>query len=265
MIGAVLFAYNNQLTDYLKLAAWSADNIRRHLNIPVAVITDKILPVHNFDKVIVTETPAPNIRHFNDYDSSASWYNSSRPSIFELTPWNETLLLDVDYVVASNNLTKLFKLKKDFFSHRLAFDLVQQNNFEGLNYFGTYKMPQWWATVMYFSRCKQAEMIFYMMNMIKNNWDHYRNLYQIGRSIYRNDYALSIALNTTNGHIPPTQNIPWSLATVMPEHNLSKLAQDQYRIEYNTHDKKKKYITISNMDFHAMGKKQLEELVESRI
>ena len=39
--GALIFAFNNEQTDYLEMAAWSAENIRRHLNIPVAVVTDR--------------------------------------------------------------------------------------------------------------------------------------------------------------------------------------------------------------------------------
>ena len=38
--GALILAFNNEHTDYLAMAAWSADRIRQHLDIPVAVITD---------------------------------------------------------------------------------------------------------------------------------------------------------------------------------------------------------------------------------
>ena len=52
--GALIFAFNNEHTDYVGMAAWSADRIRRHLNIPVAVITDCTDPeqLNKFDHVI---------------------------------------------------------------------------------------------------------------------------------------------------------------------------------------------------------------------
>ena len=33
--GALIFAFNNEQTDYLAMAEWSANNIRKHLGIPV--------------------------------------------------------------------------------------------------------------------------------------------------------------------------------------------------------------------------------------
>jgi hypothetical protein len=38
--GVVIFAFNNEQIDYLAMAAWSARNIRRHLDLPTCVITD---------------------------------------------------------------------------------------------------------------------------------------------------------------------------------------------------------------------------------
>lgn len=263
MIGALIFAYNNQVTDYIKLASWSANNIRRHLKIPVAIVTDQDPIDRNFDRVIKVPAPEASQRYFDDYSNSAIWYNSNRPSVFEITPWDKTLVLDADYVVASDCLSKLFNSNQDFLAHRWAFDISQQNGFLGLNYFGTHHMPQWWATVMYFNRNKVSEMIFKIMSMVRDNWAHYKHIYGIGRSVYRNDHALSIALNTINGHTLNVPCIPWSMASSMPGHKLQKINQDQYRVEFITSDQKRKIMTLYNQDFHAMGKQQLEVLIAS--
>ena len=37
--GALIFAFNNEKTDYVAMARWSAERIRRHLDIPVAIVT----------------------------------------------------------------------------------------------------------------------------------------------------------------------------------------------------------------------------------
>lgn len=263
MKGALIFAFNNELIDYVRLASWSADNIRRHLGIPVAAITDKHLDSHNFDQVIYVNKSRADTRYFDDYGESADWHNTSRPSALDLSPWDQTLVLDADYVVASSDLKTILNTKHNFLAHRLAFDVTQQNDFHGLNYFGLHAMPQWWATVMYFRRSKEAEMIFAMMTMVKNNWTHYKNIYNIGRSLYRNDYALSIALNTVNGHTQQIVSIPWNLATAMPNNTITRLEKDSYKIDYNTSEKKSKYIVLQSQDFHAMGKKQLEKIIGS--
>ena len=98
------------------------------------------------------------------------------------------------------------------------------------------------------------------MEMIKDNWTHYRNLYANSRLTYRNDHALSIALNIENGHTLQTHDIPWALASLTPSHKLTQLDQDRYRVDFITADKKSRWIEITQ-DFHAMGKQQLGEIV----
>ena len=54
--GVVIFAFNNEQTDYIAMAAWSAKNIRRHLNLPVALVTDdpKAAAKYKFEHIIAT-------------------------------------------------------------------------------------------------------------------------------------------------------------------------------------------------------------------
>jgi len=121
-------------------------------------------------------------------------------------------------------------------------------------------MPMWWATVMMFRRSSQAKLIFDCMTMIRNNWSHYRTLYKISNSTYRNDHAMTIALGIVNGHTLDHPAIPWPLASIVPDHNLIQLEQDRYRVDFVTAENKRRYIEISQ-DFHAMGKKQLGAIV----
>ena len=68
--GVVMFAFNNEQIDYLAMAAWSAKNIRRHLNLPVCVITDvtDTSRTVDFDQVVLTESPAAQQqRYFYDF------------------------------------------------------------------------------------------------------------------------------------------------------------------------------------------------------
>jgi hypothetical protein len=188
------------------------------------------------------------------------WHNGNRTDAYDLSPWSQTLVLDADYVVASNQLLTLLEVDQDFLAPRLAYDITGLQTFEDLNVYGRYKMPMTWATVMMFRRSATAEMIFNCMSMIKNNWQHYRNLYGINRPTYRNDFALSIATGIVDGHTLTAPVIPWKLASLTPEHKLMQIDADTYRVEYITQDKKSRYITIKH-DFHAMGKHHLGEIV----
>jgi hypothetical protein len=243
--GALIFARNNEQIDYESMARWSAKNIERHLNIPTHIVTD--------------DAPNTNSRHFSDV-GNVTWHNHNRMDAYQLSPWERTLVLDADYVVASDQLKSLLTVNQDFLAHRWAYDVTRCNNFEGLNFFGATHMPMWWATVMMFRRSKHAELIFNSMQMIRDNWQHYRNIYKNSNGTYRNDHALSIALGIVNGHTLDHEGIPWALASLTPDHKLIQIDQDQYRVDFVNTENKPRWIEL-RQDFHAMGKQALGEIV----
>jgi hypothetical protein len=99
------------------------------------------------------------------------------------------------------------------------------------------------------------------MKMIQQNWQHYRDLYGIQNKTYRNDYALSVALGIVGGHTWQVDSIPANMATVLPQHELTSTGLDNYLVQYQDSQGKKRKIFWRNMDFHAMGKQHLENIV----
>jgi hypothetical protein len=244
------------------MANWSAKNIRRHLNLPVAVVTDRAPPPHyKFEQVIITSTEGSNRRTFADINESVTWRNGNRVDAYCLSPWSHTLVLDADYVVASDQLNAVLAVDQDFVAHRCAWDVTNHPAFDEHNSFGRNRMPMWWATVMMFRKSTQAQLIFEAMTMIRDNWTHYRRLYSNNQPTYRNDHALSIALNIENGHTLQTQDIPWSLASLTPDHQLTQLSADHYKVEYINSQNQPRCIELKHQDFHAMGKQQLGDIV----
>lgn len=263
--GALIFAYNNEAINYVRMATWSADRIRRHLDIPVCLVTDvDNVDTTKFDRVIHVEAPkTQQFRHFRDYKTTGTWRNHNRVNAYELTPWDQTLLLDADYVVASDQLKMLFDIDQDFLVHDQATDIAGNLPFQGNRAFGTYNMPMSWATVICFRKCAVSQMIFSTMEMVRDNWNHYLQLYQIDEPTYRNDFALSIAMNVVNGHVLNWPAIPWSLATATPDSRLTQIDQDTYKLEYTNLENKPRWIKIQQ-DFHAMCKKDLETIIANQ-
>jgi len=261
--GALIFAFNNEHIDYLSMARWSAGNIQRCLDIPTAIITDNTFVSKDYEQCIYANPEGKYTRKFADQENDVTWYNGNRVDAYRLSPWDQTLVLDADYVVASNQLKKVLTMNCNFAAHKTAYDILHQDNFDNLNSFGNFKMPMWWATVMMFRKSPEVEMIFDCMNMIKKNWEHYKNLYKILTPTYRNDFALSIALGIVNGHTLDHNDIPWKLASLTPSRSLTKIAVDEYRVDFLTHDQKSRYITICKQDFHAMGKRHLGDIIAS--
>lgn len=259
--GAVIFAYDNEAFDYVRMAEWAAANVRRHLGIPVALITDRPTD-RDFDRVILHDSPAQDRRWFDDAKRSASWNNWSRPDAYDLTPWDRTLLIDADYVIASDQLQPLLHTSGDtFICHDRAQDVTGLNDFAALNRLGRYDWKLCWATVMIFDRHSHATAIFDSMKIIRRHWPHYQRIYHDRSRTYRNDHALTIALNIANGHAGTADSIPWPLMTVMPEHTLTQIAADHYRLTFkNSHDRSC-YVELRGQDFHAMGKQSLMDLI----
>lgn len=263
--GALLFAHNNKTYDYVKLAEWTAINVIRHLDLPVTLVTDHDAQVSDgiFDMVIRIDPGAGSLRYFNDTNSSDYWYNDSRVQSYDLSPYDRTLVLDSDYVVASPVLRLPMVSHVEFLCHKRANAVGMSSDWEA-NYFGQHRFPMAWASVMVFSKTSSVKFIFESMKMVQRNWQHYKNLYQVGKMHYRNDYALSIALGLYTGHSQIFHSIPWNLLTVLPEHTIERSdALDKYKIKYKNLEGKQQWLDLNLKDFHAMCKNSLGELVEA--
>lgn len=263
--GALLFAFNTGDTDYLKLAKFSAQNIKRWLGLPTTLITDVSCEFSEFDKVITIENKKFSKRYFSDRKTTVEWRNSGRNQAYWLTPYDKTLLLDVDYIVASDQLGVALQHARDFCCYS---SVVEISGTKGNNEtFSKISMPMFWATAMIFQKTKHSEIIFELMKMVENNYEHYANLYGFAKTPFRNDYALSIALSVACGHRVPTEHsIPWPMINVHPEHVVTKTDTDQFQVEYEkTKNKTEKQFKnlLTNQDIHVMGKKWLENIVET--
>lgn len=208
--GVVLFAYNNTSVDYVGLAIKSTKLIKKHLNLPVTLVTDssdwlkKQYPsdIDLFDNIISSVDTSTQKKRF--YDGSLnyeliSWKNTTRSTVFELTPYDETLVIDVDYILNSSYLLNLFELTQDVVLFKDSLDLSgwrRSNEFVNIS---NTSVPFYWATVFCFKKTEKSKLFFNLISFIKTNWQYYRTLYDIDTPTYRNDFAFSIAIHILNG------------------------------------------------------------------
>ena len=264
--GALIFAFNNEKTDYVRMASWSAERIRHFLKIPVAVVTDSTdTELHKrFETVICVAAQTGGSRYFDDYADSVSWHNAGRTDAYSLSPFDQTLVLDSDYVVCGTQLNTVLNAPQDFMAFRNAYNLADPDA-EFMSTFGRNRFPMWWATVMMFRKSNTAQYIFESMTMIKQNWQHYRALYGITEKTYRNDYALSIALGIVSGHTLAVDSIPYAMASVMPDTELLRINRDPeiWELRYHSAENKPQRLGLYATDFHAMGKSYLEAVIEA--
>jgi hypothetical protein len=123
----------------------------------------------------------------------------------------------------------------------------------------------YWATVIYFKKSPEANSVFDMMKMIQDNYNHYGKIYGFRPAPYRNDYAVSIALQAVYGHtIPTSVEIPWNLVNVEFDTNI-EMCNNEWTIKFErTVDTKTKYfkITTSGQDLHVLNKDELMRIID---
>ena len=262
--GAILFAFNSPKFDYYKMAVHTAKRINHFLDMPVTVVTDEKSITDTdyvFDNTIITESDTTNYRDWG------IWLNKGRYQAYKLSPYDETLLLDTDYMVNSNKLLRVFDYYDDFCCHDTTSFLMQPNAAQEV--LSTYSYKTLWATAVCFKKSKRAEQIFDCLEMIQKNYEHYGNIHGFVGGVFRNDYALTLALRIVNGQSSVQQDfIPWNLVHVGKDtsvyRNNDTELNTEYTVMYDNWQRgkiRKEYITIKDMDFHVMNKENFMDLI----
>ena len=265
--GALLFAFNSSRYNYYAMAEYTAKRINHFLGLPVTIVTDESsIPKNStymFDNTIVVEPDKNNIR---DY---IVWINKGRYQAYDLSPYDETLLLDTDYVVNSNRLLSTFDICEDFCCHDTTSFLMHPKAPQEV--LSAYSFNTLWATVITFRKTKRAKQIFECLEMVQKNYEHYANIHSFIAGVYRNDYALTLALRIANGHMNHESDIiPWNLLHVGKNTSVYADKETEFNTEYTVmFDNwqrgkiRKEYINIKDTDFHVMNKENFMELIKN--
>lgn len=246
--GVVIFASNTETIDYLSIANHAAQLIKHYLNLPTTIITDTI--------------DTNNQRYNIDTDKFELWHNLGRCRAYELSPYDQTILLDSDYFVLDDNLLKVLSTLRDY-------SIVRNNNYlDGTipNTMGKYSLPSLWATIVAFNKTPKSRMLFELVARIERNYSYYRKLYNINEQNYRNDYAFTIADNILNGHTQDSSNyLPWPMLSIATTIDSLRLTGNKIVVKTQN----KSYV-LPKQSLHIMSKAYLtsaacEQLVKDAI
>jgi len=263
--GVLLFAFNSPKFNYYDMAVATAKRVNHFLNLPVTIVTnEESLPEvqsYTFDKVILAEADKTNKRTWG------IWINKGRYRAFDLSPYDETLLLDTDYMINSSNLLKLFELPTDFCCHDNTSYLMAPNVEQ--EFLSTYSVKTLWATVIMFKKTSHTKQIFDCLEMVQNNYEHYANIHGFMPVLFRNDYALTLAVRIANGHMPLEEYvIPWNLLHIAKTVTVYSNNDDEFNTEYTAISEitkrgktRKEYMIVKDTDFHVLDKDNFMELI----
>lgn len=266
--GVIIFAFNSPKYNYYDMAKYAAKRVKHFLNLPVTLVTDEdSMPVgeyEHWDKVVKIKPDKNNVRDWG------MWINKGRYMAYELSPYNETILIDADYVINSDKLLKTFDTYDDFCCHNSARFLMRQGNFPEQLSASSYD-DILWATVITFKKSERAKQIFECLEMVQKNYEHYEHIHGFLNAGFRNDYALTLALRIANGHTDnPKDFIPWNLMHIGTNTVIYPNSNDEFNAEYtlifdhwHRHKLKKEYNIIKDMDFHMIDKDLYTGIIEN--
>ena len=225
--GVLLFCFDTVDHKYHRILERCVHLIKKNLKLEITVITNfdtyKNLKPLGFINYKFIEPETGNTKNGQE------WKNVDRHMAYELSPYDVTLVLDIDYFPFSDNLKQFLDTKYDFLISRNAFDLTGRNSFD-VRRFSMIDMV--WATVFVFKKSKKAKRIFDMIKYVKSYYPYFLDLYRIRDRRFRNDYAFAIALEQANGFIS-YETMPIQLATLPPDCKISKFTDTGLAWQFN--------------------------------
>ena len=277
--GAILIARNNGKLDYVKQAFFLAKRIKHYIGIPVSIITEDIDYLNDsfdssiFDHIIPLEyTTTTNNRMFFDGTlayKTASFKNDIRDEVYNLSPYEETLLLDTDYIISNDLLKSCFDSKENLMMFKESYDISKTRDETEFTYISDFSVEFYWATVVFFRKTPQNETFFNLVKHIKEYWNHYRRVYQIGSALFRNDFAFSIAVHIMNGFSPGNfaSQLPGKHYYTIDKDILWSLTNDEMLFLIEKKDYLGEYYAVrtKGQSIHVMNKFSLERTIDQGV
>lgn len=216
--GVIMFAHNNEEIDYFKIACINALMVRKNLKTEhVSIVTDEhtlswgiqslgIEFINKcFEHVIVQDRDyvyqTKNIRLYKDTVYSTKqlpFYNCDHWLAYDLSPYDETLFIDADYLIMSDVLNNVWGSNHNVMINSNVKEVMFSRK-EIENTVDEFGIKLYWATAIYFKKSSEAEQLFKIVKHVFDNYKYYRQLYSLPRNLFRNDFAFSIAVHMLNG------------------------------------------------------------------
>jgi hypothetical protein len=289
--GILLFARNNAQIDYCKQAYFLAKRIRKYLDLPTSIVTDSTEYLLSefpdatdvFDKIIsivwketdltsnttLSKTENHGVRSYQDgtmIEKKLQFKNETRTLAYDLSPYEETLIMDTDVVICNDIFKKCFDQTHNFLIYQDSYDLAEVDRSNVFKRISDTSVDFYWATCVFFRKSASNKIFFDVLQHIQENWTHYNNIFQINSPYYRNDYSFSIAIHIMNGYqkgdfakpmpgvlyYTTDKSILW---TMQKESMLLLLEKEGHKGEYTP-------MRIKGANVHVMNKFSLNRCID---
>lgn len=251
--GILIFAHNNTEIDYLGLALTNALLIQKNLGLTkdqITIVTDPFslkYKIKDVGKRFINkctsniieiekdrEFKLSNNRTYKDTSHTSkqlSFYNVNRCDAYDLSPYDETIMIDADYLILSNTLNHCWGHQNNLMMNWEYVDIMRGRRYQELDRLSPLGISMYWATVVYFRKDTTCETFFNFVKHVKDNREYYSDLYKFNNSVYRNDFSFSIGAHMLSGYkdkavqqLPTVLYKTWDLDDVHKVTGLNSLA-----------------------------------------
>ena len=241
--GVLLFCFDTQDTRYHKILERCVKLINKNIGMEITVVTNfdtfkKMSPMGFINYKFIEPEPGNTLL-------GKEWKNIDRHMAYELSPYDTTLVLDIDYLCFTDNLAQCFETKYDFLVPDTAYDLTGRNSFDLRKWS---MVPMVWATVLLFKKTEKVRKIFQMVKLVKKYYQYFVDLYRINSRNFRNDYAFAIALQQLNGFVG-YEKLPFAVPTLPRDCKIIKMTDEDL-----TWNENGKIGRVVNQDVHVLNK-----------
>jgi len=241
--GVLLFCFDTEHTKYHKILERCVRLIKMNLCVEITVVTNfdtykKMSPMGFINYKFIEPELGNKL-------NGKAWNNADRHMAYELSPYDTTLVLDIDYFCFSDHLAKFFDTEYDFLVPDHAYDLTGRDSFDHRRWS---MIPMVWATVLLFKKNEKVRKIFDTVKYVKQYYSYFTEMYRIYAKNLRNDYVFAIALQQINGFMG-YEKFPFSLSTLPPDCEIVEITDDGIAWKY-----KDQISYVENHDVHVLNK-----------
>jgi hypothetical protein len=285
--GVVFFAYNTDQINYVKLAALAGRYVKRHMpNRSVCLVTDggtwdwfqrtdegREYAGLAFDDVVLADSGSRENRRTH-YDSpwhkfTSDFRNGNKHRVINYTPYDRTLLLDIDYIVQNGSLDYVFDSGSEVTLFHRAESLIGEKPALPQQYLSETGIPMLWSTAVYFDKTSSlAQTFFEVWAHVADNYEFYKFLYGFPGTMYRTDFCVSIATHILNGMGSGEliDDFPHPMINMSQHDDIVKInSADEwiYMVNNRQENWRDSLTKIQGENVHVMNKRSLERNYEA--
>ena len=275
--GVLIIAHNSTSVDYAKTAIIAGGFAKKNLQVPVSLITDQYTvdqmkefntytdAVNVFEKIILIDRPTTSnsrILHNGARSNRVPFINSTRSLVYNLTPYDRTLLIDSDFLIMSSHLNNYWKIADNILISNSMNDIKGDRIGVLDKWVSETGIHLYWATTVMFSKSKESETFFQLVEFIKENYNYYSDLYRFDNRQYRNDISFSIAMHMLNGFEKPVGFLP-PILTVQGIDTIESVGRHNNLKIILSHSSEHYLTSIKDRDVHIMNKQSIIQHYEA--